>query len=385
MPELKKSDRYSHQIHSYPAKLLANIPYYFLATDVFCPSNGIVLDPFCGTGTVLLEALLSGRSALGADANPLAELITSVKTNYIAKETLQETLGQIMKRAKSYRKIIEYPNAVAVWYSMTSLRQLTNLQRAINKVEDERQRAFFELCFSSTARKVSYSDPSISVPVRWNPRRFSANPNREKEVREKLEELKTINVYMKFETICKANIDRLETLNGSNWQPKYEYKSVDLKLPRFETSTYQPLVKEMSELGMPKAFSVFAEFPYFCNSSGCIGKMFQVAKIKLDEEGTVAAAVTVIAVAPTGMPPQPVPFHANRPFLYVISEQSTGAIFFIGQYTGGVTADIRTGIVGTKAESKSAANSQIYNLAGQKVNASYKGIVIQNGKKYIIK
>ena len=177
----------------------------------------------------------------------------------------------------------------------------------------------------------------------------------------------------------------LETLNGSNWQPKYEYKSVDLKLPRFETSTYQPLVKEMSELGMPKAFSVFAEFPYFCNSSGCIGNMFQVAKIKLDEEGTVAAAVTVIAWEATGMPPQPVPFHANRPFLYVISEQSTGAIFFIGQYTGGVTADIRTGIVATKAESKPAANNQIYNLSGQKVNASYKGIVIQNGKKYIIK
>ena len=214
VPELKKSDRYSHQMHSYPAKLLANIPYYFLATDAFCPINGIVLDPFCGTGTVLLEAVLSGRSALGADANPLAELITTVKTNYIAKETLHETLGQVMKQAKSYRKIIEYPNAVAVWYSMTSLRQLTNLQRAINKVEDERQRAFFELCFSSTARKVSYTDPSISVPVHWNPRRFSANPNREKEVKEKLEELKTINVYMKFETICKANIDRLETLKG---------------------------------------------------------------------------------------------------------------------------------------------------------------------------
>ena len=85
------------------------------------------------------------------------------------------------------------------------------------------------------------------------------------------------------------------------------------------------------------------------------------------------------------MPEEPKQFNANRPFLYIISEQSTGAIFFIGQYTGGVTADIRTGIVGTKAESKSAANSQIYNLAGQKVNASYKGIVIQNGKKYIIK
>ena len=177
----------------------------------------------------------------------------------------------------------------------------------------------------------------------------------------------------------------LESLNGSNWQPKYEYRSVDLKLPRFETDTNQDLIGIMSDLGMPKAFSLYAEFPYFCNSPCCIGNMFQVAKIKLDEEGTEAAAVTVIEIEPTGMPPQPVPFHANRPFLYVISEQSTGAIFFIGQYTGGVTADIRTGIVATKAEPKPAANNQVYNLSGQKVNTSYKGIVIQNGKKYIIK
>ena len=178
----------------------------------------------------------------------------------------------------------------------------------------------------------------------------------------------------------------LESLNGSNWQPKYEYRSVDLKLPRFETDTNQGLIEIMSDLGMPSAFSVFnAEFPYFCNVPIFISQMFQVAKIKLDEEGTEAAAVTVIGGATSGMPPVPKPFHANRPFLYIISEQSTGAIFFIGQYTGGVTADIRTGIVGTKAEPKSAANNLIYNLAGQKVNASYKGIVIQNGKKYIIK
>ena len=178
----------------------------------------------------------------------------------------------------------------------------------------------------------------------------------------------------------------LESLNGSNWQPKYEYRSVDLKLPRFETDTNQGLIEIMSDLGMPSAFSVFnAEFPYFCNVPIFISQMFQVAKIKLDEEGTEAAAVTVIGEATSGMPPVPKPFHANRPFLYIISEQSTGAIFFIGQYTGGVTADIRTGIIGTKAEPKSAANNQIYNLAGQKINASYKGIVIQNGKKYIIK
>ena len=176
----------------------------------------------------------------------------------------------------------------------------------------------------------------------------------------------------------------LETLNGSNWQPEYEYKSLDLKLPRFETSTFQPLVKEMSELGMPTAFSEYAEFPYFCNSPCYISQMFQVAKIKLDEEGTEAAAVTVIGVDGTSMPPIPVPFHANRPFLYIISEQSTSAIFFIGQYTGGVTADIRSGIIGTKAEPKTGANNLIYNLSGQRLSQEpTRGLYIKNGKVMI--
>ena len=173
----------------------------------------------------------------------------------------------------------------------------------------------------------------------------------------------------------------LETLNGSNWQPKYQYTVLDLKLPRFETSTQQGLVDVMSELGMPKAFTLFAEFPYFCNYPCYISNMFQVTKIKLDEEGTEAAAVTVIGETASGIPPQPVPFHANRPFLYIISEQSTSAIFFIGQYTGSVTADIRSSIIGTKAEPRTDANNLIYNLSGQRMSQEpARGLYIKNGK-----
>ena len=66
--------------------------------------------------------------------------------------------------------------------------------------------------------------------------------------------------------------------------------------------------------------------------------MKQVAKIKLDEEGTEAAAVTVTGMTNTSVGEEPelpyAVFHADRSFLYVISEQSTGAIFFIGKYTG---------------------------------------------------
>ncbi len=214
VPELKKPERYTHLIHSYPAKLLVNIPYFFFATDALCPANGTVLDPFCGTGTVLLEAALSGRNALGADANPLAELITGGKTVYIPREVLQETLRIVLDKAKRFRKAVEHPEAIAVWYSASSLRQLNNLQRAISEIDDERQKTFFELCFSGVARKVSFADPSISVPVHWNPERFSSNPLRKEEVSKKLEMLQTVNVYDKFETVCKANIDRVHTLRG---------------------------------------------------------------------------------------------------------------------------------------------------------------------------
>ena len=176
----------------------------------------------------------------------------------------------------------------------------------------------------------------------------------------------------------------LESLNGDSWQPEYENKDVDLKLPRFETDTNQDLEGVMAELGMPKAFSIDAEFPYFCNGNPYIGKMFQVAKIKLDEEGTEAAAVTVIEMDESAAPEEPKRFHANRPFLYIISEQSTGAIFFIGQYTGGVTADIRTGIIGTKAEPRTGANNLIYNLSGQRLSREpARGLYIKNGKVMI--
>ena len=176
----------------------------------------------------------------------------------------------------------------------------------------------------------------------------------------------------------------LETLNGSNWQFKGVWEEVDLKLPRFETETFQPLVDTMKDLGMPSAFTLAAEFPWFCNTPVYISNMFQSAKIKLDEEGTEAAAVTVIEVGECAMPDEPKRFHANHPFLYIISEQSTGAIFFIGQYSGSVKADIRSGIVATKAEPKAASNHQIYNLSGQRLSQEpAQGLYIKNGKVMI--
>ena len=133
--------------------------------------------------------------------------------------------------------------------------------------------------------------------------------------------------------------DVLQGLTKEPYQEEYrlfDRAQVDVKLPSFETNTDINLNEMMSELGMPKAFTDQAEFPNFCDKATMIGLMKQVARIKLNEEGTEAAAVTEIGAALTSVEPEPrrVVFHANRPFLYAISERSTGAIFFIGTYYG---------------------------------------------------
>ena len=67
VPELKKAERFTHLIHSYPAKLLTNIPYFFLASDALCPANGVVLDPFCGSSTTGIAAAKLNRRYIGID------------------------------------------------------------------------------------------------------------------------------------------------------------------------------------------------------------------------------------------------------------------------------------------------------------------------------
>ena len=186
-----------------------------------------------------------------------------------------------------------------------------------------------------------------------------------------------IQVYLPREG--KTLDEVVESLNAQNWQGMSYSCQVDLKLPRFETSTNQNLVKIMKDLGMPKAFTKDAEFPYFCNASTRISNMFQVGKIKLDEAGTEAAAVTVIEMEETSIP-EYATFHANRPFLYIISEQSTGVILFMGQYLGNTTTGIDMPIM-----ERTNSDERIYNLAGQRLMSQPdKGIFIKNGKKIVV-
>jgi serpin B len=136
--------------------------------------------------------------------------------------------------------------------------------------------------------------------------------------------------------------DVVQTLTAETWQQQYRYLGeavVDVKLPRFKSNTDKHLVEVLTQMGMPDAFNRdVADFSAFCTKPTYIDLMKQVACIKVDEQGSEAAAVTAIGMLATSdlepSEPRHVNFHATRPFLYVISELSTGAIFFVGQYMG---------------------------------------------------
>lgn len=168
------------------------------------------------------------------------------------------------------------------------------------------------------------------------------------------------------------------------YRPIYE---VDLKMPRIKTDTDINLVPIMQDLGMTTAFTIAAEFPYFGNRDVYISKMFQKAVIELDEEGTKAAAITVIDM--TESVPLPVSFHADRPFFYIITERSTGIIFFIGQYLGESTNGISPVDNGNWTRDNEAGVA--FDLSGRQIanrktsNCKLKrGLYIINGKKVVV-
>ncbi len=112
---------------------------------------------------------------------------------------------------------------------------------------------------------------------------------------------------------------------------------VDLKLPRFSTTTETKLNEPIATLGAASIFKPSADFSNMANVSMFVSSMLQKAKIEVSEEGTKAAAVTAAIMTMSALRPEEprhVTFHANRPFIYLITERNSKAIFFIGQYTG---------------------------------------------------
>lgn len=138
----------------------------------------------------------------------------------------------------------------------------------------------------------------------------------------------------------KTTDDIVESIQNENWYTElklYENK-VDVKIPRFKTESDFALQQVLPAMGMPSAFGNNANFSKFCTKPAKISGVIHKTYAEVNEQGTEAAAVTAVmlvgAAGPFTVIPQTIEFHADHPFIYIISELSTNTIFFIGEYNG---------------------------------------------------
>lgn len=110
---------------------------------------------------------------------------------------------------------------------------------------------------------------------------------------------------------------------------------INLKMPRFALENKLDLVSTLQALGMKKAFTNEADFSSMSDISTYISLVQQATRLKVDEEGSEGAAVTVIegylSDLMRPLPEEEVDFFLDRPFLFQIIESSTGTVLFMGQ------------------------------------------------------
>lgn len=121
--------------------------------------------------------------------------------------------------------------------------------------------------------------------------------------------------------------------NFNTWINSLSDRKVDLYLPRFKYGFRTELKDILSIMGMGIAFTDAADFSNISDIRVLISKVLHQAFIETNEEGTEAAAATIVGFEPTSVGPTRLIIDINHPFIYLIRETTTNSILFMGRVT----------------------------------------------------
>lgn len=131
-----------------------------------------------------------------------------------------------------------------------------------------------------------------------------------------------------------AFLDTLTPENWENWMTEFSKREMDLRMPKFKVEYGAKELKDvLTTLGMGVAFdSGRADFSRMADlddlgSNLYIDTVLHKTFVEVNEEGTEAAAATVVGIVKTSLPPQ---FNVDRPFFYAIRDNETGTVLFMG-------------------------------------------------------
>jgi len=154
----------THNFHAYPAKFIPQIPRSTIMK--FTKEGEVVLDPFCGCGTTLVEAKLHNRNAIGVDLNPIAVLISKAKTTPLNKYQIEKALEILPKikedisRYYSNKKILvnyKIPMFYNInhWFQDNVIHELAIVREYISNLDDECLKNYLNTAFSALIVSVS--------------------------------------------------------------------------------------------------------------------------------------------------------------------------------------------------------------------------------------
>lgn len=145
----------SHGIHPYPAMMIPQVARRL--TENYGSEGGLLFDPYCGSGTALLEGMLAGMAAIGTDLNPLARLIARVKTRPVNIASLDREIFRFRGTgALSDAPVPPLPN-IDYWFSASVQHDLAAIRQHIDAIHNAAVADAFRLAFSLTVRKASWT------------------------------------------------------------------------------------------------------------------------------------------------------------------------------------------------------------------------------------
>lgn len=157
----------THNIHPYPAKYIPQIPGSLL-DYLDLPRRSVVLDPFCGSGTTLLEAAVRGYDAVGVDSNPIATLISRTKCTPLSPEQRAHAAA-VLDRLALYAPDRDLPSVIPDflnrnhWFQANMQKELGYIKALIQTVSDPQTADLLNTAFSAIIVKASNQESD----TRW--------------------------------------------------------------------------------------------------------------------------------------------------------------------------------------------------------------------------
>lgn len=148
----------THCYHDYPARMIPQVAGKLL--DTYGRNAGLLFDPYCGSGTSLVEGMVRGINVIGTDLNPLACLISKAKTSTPDLAEIKRQIAKLDKFTASKKNGSTTTHVAGIsrldfWFKPRVIEKLSVLKSFIDALQDEVTRLFFQVAFSETVRESS--------------------------------------------------------------------------------------------------------------------------------------------------------------------------------------------------------------------------------------